>query len=460
MTEYNEDNPAEEIKVTTLVKVEEPPMEAFSSKLFIVNRYSAISHMENIFGVQSPSGHEYAMIKFITDRVNRMIKKSDIPITMVKDAHGNIMVTKGVLEAGEYYPCLAAHMDKVHRIKNKYKVNFGTLTTTKEEILWATCESKLPKRKYEDCGGCGDDGGGIYVALEGLKHLPKLKAVFFVEEEIGGKGANKIDLEFFKDCGYILEGDRRGKGDLIQEYSWDYVVSKDFLNKIKPVCEEYKFSKANGTFTDVMALAERGVNISVMNFSVGYYNAHTDNEYTVVDELINSTEFALNLITHLGNNRFYHEYESKYYRSYANDHYYGFKKYRTYDSSYKKDYYKEEREYYDAMYGFGAWDDLMGDHEDYRNKNKSKELDADTPNDTFDINTAEYYRRESIFDEEIEGCICSDTHIYLNAVDLQCEICNPIITLSSHKFCDCGEELVERQVDYFCVICQNSYIKA
>jgi hypothetical protein len=49
--------------------------------------------------------------------------------------------------------------------------------------------------------------------------------------------------------------------------------------------------------TDVETLADNGLGLSCINFSCGYYNPHTDNEYTEIDELWNCLGFAFDIIS-------------------------------------------------------------------------------------------------------------------------------------------------------------------
>ena len=204
------------------VVIKDEEKKSFVPIKFTFSKDSAISRMVQIFSVQAPSKKEHRMQTFILEK----LKKSNLNHTI--DNLGNILVTKGTLSEGESYPCIVAHMDKVHDFKTGYKVNVGRLKKTQEKIIWAECWDPKTK-KLTDCGGCGDDGGGIYVALEALRVNKIIKVVFFVEEEIGCQGSRAIDLEFFKDCGYIIQGDRRGNLDLILEYLGSDVVSKEFM---------------------------------------------------------------------------------------------------------------------------------------------------------------------------------------------------------------------------------------
>jgi hypothetical protein len=49
-----------------------------------------------------------------------------------------------------------------------------------------------------------------------------------------------------------------------------------------------------------MVLKER-FNFACLNFAAGYYNYHTDNEYVIVEDVLNSTLLGESVIKELGN---------------------------------------------------------------------------------------------------------------------------------------------------------------
>lgn len=254
------------------------------------------------------------------------------------------------------------------------------------------------------------DGAGIYIVLEALKRIDVMKAAFFVEEEVGCIGSGAVDLTFFSDCGYIIQGDRKGSGDLILDYLNSEICSKEFLTKCEPLFKHYGFKKTWGSFTDALELSSRGVGVCTFNFSVGYYNPHTDIEYTVIKELINSTEFAINLVNYLGKVKYPHVFEKKTYSSYTPGKYKGRGSYNDWDDDYS------------AYFGYG--------YEDYDYR-KSKKL----------------------------KCSCSDTHLLTDTFDLDCLVCNPEIKTNSVIFCECGGRLQDRKFNYKCPVCLEVYMK-
>jgi hypothetical protein len=71
--------------------------------------------------------------------------------------------------------------------------------------------------------------------------------------------------------------------------------------------------------TDVLELTERGVGVACINMSCGYYEPHTDDEYTVIDDLLNAYDLVAHIITKC-TKVYEHTYEyvpSKYYGYYG-----------------------------------------------------------------------------------------------------------------------------------------------
>lgn len=193
--------------------------------------------------------------------------------TLYADKSWNLYVKKG---ESETYPCVVAHMDTVHKIEKGgiYPVVVsGNITGINPLTM-------------EQTGIGGDDKCGIWAALHCLNVLPACKAVFFVDEESGCRGATNCDLEFFKDCRYILQADRRGNSDFV-DYITGTISSDQFLEAVKPAYEAHGYSRSHGMMTDVMKLRDRKVGVSAANMSAGYWNPHGDQEYINIEDLMN-----------------------------------------------------------------------------------------------------------------------------------------------------------------------------
>ena len=190
------------------------------------------------------------------------------------DESGNLFAVRGI---ADLYPCLVSHMDTVQepdRNKQFKEVN-------------GTIRGYLNGKR----SGIGaDDKNGIYIALNVLELTDKpIKLIFTHGEETGCIGANQIRFDDVKDVAYFLEFDRRGSSDIIN------YGSDDFLKIISELGNGFGYSEQHGLFTDVTCLSDM-FNISAVNLSCGYYEAHTQKEYTVLPELENSLHFCAYLI--------------------------------------------------------------------------------------------------------------------------------------------------------------------
>lgn len=231
-----------------------------------------------LYKLHSPSGCEKKMRKFLK-RMARACNADKIE----QDAHGNIFITKGFSDT---YPCLASHMDQVQHAHSK-----DFVCVEGEDVVFG-----YSPKSHEQQGLGADDKNGIYICLECLKKYDVLKVAFFVGEETGCVGSRACDLGFFSDCRFVIEPDRRGNGDLITSMMCGEVCSKEFINAISPFAKAHGYSEEHGSITDVGELVERYVGISCLNLSCGYYEAHTDHEFTVLSELQNCLELVQEII--------------------------------------------------------------------------------------------------------------------------------------------------------------------
>ena len=249
-----------------------------------------------LYEIHSPSGRERKMRKFLKRQVFKY------GASWVQDEHGNLLVTKG---ASDSYPCLASHMDQVQQ---KHSRDFRCITG--DDVVFG-----YSPKCHEQQGLGADDKNGIFICLECLRKYDVLKVAFFVGEESGCVGSSKVDLSFFSDCRYIIEPDRRGSRDLITEMFCGDVCSDDFVHAIG--ANRYGYKKERGSITDVGELVERGVGISCLNLSCGYYEAHTDREFTVLSELSNCLDFVCDIIENVTDTYPYEYDKYSYYKGYG-----------------------------------------------------------------------------------------------------------------------------------------------
>ena len=232
--------------------------------------------LKQLYKIHSPSENERAMKRFIRKYIRKHIPDAEIRT----DRKGNLYVIKGMAET---YPCIVAHLDQVQGERSRDFIPIET----KELIFGYSPRS----RKQEGLGA--DDKNGIWIALKCLEKYEILKVAFFVEEEIGCRGSNEADMDFFKDCRFVIQPDRRGYKDLITTIGWTDLCSDEFLKAIG--YEKFGYQETEGMMTDILTLKERGLEVSCINLSCGYYEPHTDQEFTVKKDLLN----CLKLVEHI-----------------------------------------------------------------------------------------------------------------------------------------------------------------
>lgn len=234
--------------------------------------------LKSLYEIHSPSGSEKKLKRFI----KRWVANNIEGVVCTWDNSGNVYFTKG---ESETYPVVVAHLDQVQKAHAK---DFKAVIT--EGIIFGYSPSE---KEYQGLGA--DDKNGLWIALKCLQTFDVIKVAFFVGEEIGCVGSSKCDMNFFADARFVVEPDRRGGNDLITEISCMDIASEAFLNSFDYASFGYK--KTSGMMTDVLELTERGVGVSCINMSCGYYNPHTDEEFTVISDLLNALDLVEHIIT-------------------------------------------------------------------------------------------------------------------------------------------------------------------
>jgi di/tripeptidase len=237
------------------------------------------------------------MIEFIVEWLH---KKN---IEYYVDQFGNVYATKKIDEVEEnfYFPCVISHTDTVHTI--------DSINIREEYLPNAQKEIKLSLKAYNDSGNPtgigGDDKAGVFACLTLLDEQPYLKAAFFVSEETGCHGSRKADPEFFKNVGYGIQFDAP-ENWMITERCFGQVLfdrESEFFSKIDKVLTEGMHPEfrqyMTHPYTDVYALRTQ-FNFSCINFSIGYYDYHTRNEYVVIEDVYNGIEMGKKMIESLG----------------------------------------------------------------------------------------------------------------------------------------------------------------
>ncbi|MFW6281237.1 MAG: M20/M25/M40 family metallo-hydrolase [bacterium] len=224
----------------------------------------------DLFHIPSTSGQEYLVSEFVKE----FLKENGI--SFFEDSKGNIF---NISHVGK--PLLSAHMD-----------------TVQDDIDMALTEYITLNNDYIRGLGVigGDDKCGIYSILHLLQngYGNKVNFIFSVEEEIGGIGASHFgkqnDLTHMP---YGLVLDRKGNDNILCVNN-DYGV-QEFQNALVAIGGG-NWVADTGTFSDADAFSEQ---ISCANISVGYYNAHTAQEYVNIKDLSKSINFVHSVVKNL-----------------------------------------------------------------------------------------------------------------------------------------------------------------
>ena len=232
----------------------------------------------DLYKTFSPSGKEQEMKKIII----RWVKDNCRNTMVAKDGKGNLYITKGKATT---YPCLCAHLDQVQKV---HALDFEVCRSG--DILFGYSKTL---KSYQGLGA--DDKNGLWVCLKCLEKYDAIKVVFFVDEERGCVGSQKAVMSFFDDCRFVLQIDRKNGGDFINKIGgWTPLCSKEFIEAVQP--EKFGYKEESGLMTDVECLKENELKVSAANISCGYYNPHTDTEFTLWSELQNCKAFVEHII--------------------------------------------------------------------------------------------------------------------------------------------------------------------
>ena len=263
--------------------------------------------LKQLFCIHSKSGKEGKIRKFIWNWVRQTVPDAKIEC----DKPGNLYITKG---KSSTFPCIVAHMDQV---QERHSNDF--IAYEAEDIIIGFS----PKHK-EQQGLGADDKCGLWIALKCLQKFDCLKLAFFVGEEVGCKGSGLANMAFFDDCRFVIEPDRKGSEDLITQIGWTPLCSDDFLKDIG--FKKFGYKEAEGMMTDIEALKDKGLMLSCINLSCGYYKPHSNEEFVYKPALLNCFAFVEHIIKtctqvypHIDNTSYYER--QNYYGDIYDDYY-------------------------------------------------------------------------------------------------------------------------------------------
>lgn len=231
----------------------------------------------------------------------------------LKTQYNNVKSSDGFIYAKGTFPVmLVAHMDTVHKelVKEIVYTKAGDVVSSPQGIG-------------------GDDRCGIMMILEIIKTY-NCTVLFTEDEEIGCVGATKFVKKLengnidIPPINYIIELDRKGSQDAVF-YECDNPEFEDFILQGNDWKLDY------GTYTDIVEIAP-SVGAAAVNFSCGYYNAHTTNEYVVLNEMEANIEKVKRLLERTTENDYFEYIEAK-------DNTRWFNGWHNHDSNYEKYYY-------------------------------------------------------------------------------------------------------------------------
>ena len=231
---------------------------------------------------------------------------------------------------GDVPVLIIAHMDTVHAKQCKEINNINGKLSSPQGIG-------------------GDDRCGVFIIMNLVKER-HCSVLLCEDEEKGCIGASKFKRATFKDAegnekkyienldvNYMVEFDRRGNNDAVF-YSCG---NEEFIDFIE---DATNFKFARGSMSDISALME-AANLSAVNLSCGYYNAHTTYEYVMYDEMMDTVEAAKVLIKEKCDKPFVYVKKKPEvptsWQNFNNSH-------KSYTPGYAKGY--EEDEYYESLF--------------------------------------------------------------------------------------------------------------
>jgi tripeptide aminopeptidase len=246
-----------------------------------------VRFLTETLAVQSYSKDDSEMLTYIK---NQLVQ---LNITVEEDGYGNIYVTKGF---SNDYPCLVAHIDTVQTPLE----GFGIFKDG--DTLFA-----FDSNKRKQCGIGGDDKVGVYMLLQALLDIPILKTVFYRDEEIGCLGSTYSILnhkDWYDNCNFIIQPDRRDYYDLITNSAGLEITSKEFLEEIKEISDKYEYVETMGVCTDVDRLISKDVGVSCLNISCGYINPHSASEIVSIAGVNAAYNFVYDVISEFAHRKF------------------------------------------------------------------------------------------------------------------------------------------------------------
>lgn len=280
---------------------EKRPMTETEAREYIASlpyKHIDVKELYEVMQVPSCSKYEFRMAAYII----LWARKNGVDYKF--DKKGNVYLTKGKLDAGEFYPCVTSHMDTVQDKAKPFALAGAELPLRTRKVK-STTTDEVRHEIYVDGQGIGaDDKLGVYISLQIVKNIDKCKAVFFVEEEIGMLGSKELEKEFFDDVAYVIGWDSPDILRAAWKCSGTQLFTADFYKKyLKPVVSKWGYTDKcfhSEPFTDVVQIREK-TGVMCMNFGNGGYQAHSATEYLVIEHVDSALGMGIDIVKTIGN---------------------------------------------------------------------------------------------------------------------------------------------------------------
>ena len=257
-----------------------------------------------VLSIETHSKEEGAMIEFLLG----FFAKNGIKAW--RDEIGNVYAEKGEVGTYQKFPLVVAHTDTVHRI------NLKKIIPKKLLLPNFAGELKPALKGFDEDGnpvGLGaDDKCGVALCLMMMLRQPILKGFFPVQEEIGARGAEKVNLSFLQNVGYAIQFDSPANtssitlgGALMYNPDDENGLGKIWTTLLLEFSEkrETEFTLEQHSYTDIVKLRPH---FTCCNVPVGYYLYHTTSEYLLEEEAFMALDLGEELVKRAGY-RYYHD---------------------------------------------------------------------------------------------------------------------------------------------------------
>lgn len=252
-------------------------------------------NLKQVLEIPTYTGKEDLMIEFI----EKFCKENRLDYYL--DSMRNIYVTKGEIKENEFYPCVVAHTDTVHRdqidlINTRTNIKIKSFPSEDNSTILMGWDPK----KNSATGIGGDDKCGVYICLKMLLESEVLKAAFFVQEETGMHGSKKSDPDFFKNVGYAIQFDAPTNNWFSKTLLGIPIWNDNFFDACKVTLNENKIDNiSHDPYTDVLQLRKK-FDFCCAVFPTGYYNQHSSTEYVIAEETEQCLKLGIQAINKLG----------------------------------------------------------------------------------------------------------------------------------------------------------------